>query len=464
MIVRFFKTGQSRGEAPVNYLFSAQNHEGIDRHHAPELLEGSPRLTIDIINGISRQHKYASGCLAFRPEEQPTQAELAQIIDRFKAVVAPGLSPDQYNSLFVLHREKPDPKTGLAGFHVHFVFPMTLLAGKTAAGKDLTGKRWNPHPPGQRTIETMALFTSIINHEHGWPQVMENPMRVGMDSFWRKANQTGHIGKVDLLHKELAQAIRKGNIRSRDALCQYLDDTLGLTITRQTETSVSVKFPGSPKAIRLKGAMFETASDYMTLQQAESQTHGTESFSVPQYLQAKTRLDALLCERARDLAGRRPNKNANTTRRKERNHGTNRSTEYGREGDTAACEADVRKPAFPVPKSGLGRNLFPASHQQWSHEHGSHGQAGHARPQEASNPSQHAQHEGFSPTQGRRQPIPRRGVTQLGTDINEKIWALAIELNGCELGSLEANAIQAQLNELMGERNRLANSPKPRLR
>lgn len=87
-----------------------RDHSGELRAEQPEVLEGSPRLTIDLINGITRQHKYASGCLAFRTGEQPSKSELHTIIDKFKAVVAPGLAPDQFNSLFVLHREPPAPQ------------------------------------------------------------------------------------------------------------------------------------------------------------------------------------------------------------------------------------------------------------------------------------------------------------------------------------------------------------------
>lgn len=105
MIVRFFKTGTSNGEAPVQYLLSPRDHTGLNREHLPEVLEGSPALTIGLINGIDRKYKYASGCLAFRSTEQPTRSELLGIIDQFKKVVAPGLTVDQFNALFVLHRE-----------------------------------------------------------------------------------------------------------------------------------------------------------------------------------------------------------------------------------------------------------------------------------------------------------------------------------------------------------------------
>ena len=39
MIVRFFRTGQSSGEAPVNYLLRSHDHAGELRAELPEILE-----------------------------------------------------------------------------------------------------------------------------------------------------------------------------------------------------------------------------------------------------------------------------------------------------------------------------------------------------------------------------------------------------------------------------------------
>lgn len=232
MIVRFFKTGHSRGDSPVNYLLRLRDHNGDLRAEQPEVLEGSPRLTIDLINSITREQKYASGCIAFKDGEQPSKADLHNIIDKFKAVVAPGLYAEQFNGLFVLHREPPDSKTGLSGCHVHFVLPMTLLSGVAANGKSFVGRRWNPHPPGNQTIEVMELFTTVTNHEQGWAQVSPKPMRVNVDSFWRKAGNTSNSKKADLLRNELTQAMRGGQFNSREDLCKFLDQSLGLSITR----------------------------------------------------------------------------------------------------------------------------------------------------------------------------------------------------------------------------------------
>jgi len=309
-----------------------RDHAGNLRVEVPEVLSGTPQLTIDLINGITRKHKYSSGCLAFRPGEMPSRAELFKIIDRFKDVVAPGLSADQFNSLFVIHQEAPDSKTGVSGFHVHFVFPMTLLGGVNAKGKLMTGKRWNPHPPGQMTIEMLSLFTQLTNQENGWAQVTEKPLGVGMNSFWRKADVSNQKDKIEVLQLELKKAVKAGVVANRAALVRYMDETLGLAITRTTENTVSVKFPGSKKAVKLRGMLFEEQTDFLALR-AAPRHDSTEMLSAVDYRTAQQRLEELIGIRAKEIQGigqpRRTHKNTSTTR-KERVYGrrnvSNRST------------------------------------------------------------------------------------------------------------------------------------------
>lgn len=458
MIVRFFKTGQSCGEAPVNYLLRLRDHAGELRPEQPEILEGNPRLTIALINGISRQHKFSSGCLAFRPGEQPSKAELLSIIDNFKAVVAPGLETDQFNSLFVLHREPPDRKTGLSGFHVHFVMPMTILAGVTAKGKDMTGRRWNPHPPGKRTIETMALFTSVTNHEHGWAQVVENPLRVGVDSFWRKAGNTSNSKAAELLRQELNNGVRSGQINSRDELCTYMDQLLGLTITRIGTDYVSVKFPNAARAVRLKGAMFESQTDYATLRAATTQKHGTEKLSVPEYQQAKARLTDLLNKRASELAGNTKARNPKTITTKENTYGSDEKRPRRNHDSRAEYRGSD---ALHVPAGSMERNLFPAGSGQWRDSYGAGHQEGDGRSQKVAGHGQHAFHASGSTSEPKR----GRGLGWFppknhGQTINDQIRELGMQLLECEPWSPQAAAIMASINALVGQREQLPKGPK----
>lgn len=455
MIVRFFKTGQSRGEAPVNYLLGLRDHAGELRAKQPEVLEGSPRLTIELINGIPRQYKYASGCLAFKGSEQPSKDELHTIIDQFKAVVAPGLAPEQINSLFVLHREPPDPKTGQSGFHVHFVLPMTILAGTTASGKDMTGRRWNPHPPGKKTIETMATFTKMVNHEHGWSQVIEKPGRVSVASFWLKGGNTSNSEKAELLRMELNKGIRSGQINSRDELCTYMDQLLGLSITRIGADYVSAKFPSAAKAIRLKGVMFESTTDYAALRAAMTKKQGRDVISVTEYAHTAERLDTLLSERARNLSGRRPPSQPITITKENKN---------GRNG-TGPNALDRRGAqsrgghSVSVTAHGVDRDMFQASTGKWGDANdGGSGKGAH-RPQKIGGSSQHFGNTSGSHAGGQWGQLGRRPLPNYGQTINEKIRDLGMQLLECEPWSAQAAAIMGEINALVGQREQLPKGP-----
>ncbi|MGV1046652.1 hypothetical protein [Limnohabitans sp.] len=468
MIVRFFNTGTGNGEAPVKYLLSTHSHDGQERSHKPELLEGSPALTIELINGIQRKYKYASGCLAFRSTEQPTRAELLRILDQFKKVVAPGLSPDQFNALFVLHREQPDKATGLEGFHVHFVLPMTLLGGQNSKGKSLAGKRWNPHPPGDQTIEVMSLFTSIVNHENGWKQVHEKPTRLGMDSFWRKAKHYTQKQKSELLHAEVLKAVRSGTVKDRRELMVFMEDALGLTVTRASDKTVSVKFPGTPKAIKLKGALYEHESNYVEIKAKQQRA----SFGGEEFSEAKKRLEQLLAIRAVHITD-----TPKTTTRKERVYGkqsTNRRSTAGPEKANArggipplrASEHPHRTHKHTDVPSGLERNVLQTRGGQWSDSHGwNHSKDGQGLGDASDQSQQAVQLRQDSCQNGSGRGGQWRGGRAIASfnplaEIAEQIRALSIQLNDCEVGSTESRAITDQLNLLQGAKDRLPKGPR----
>jgi hypothetical protein len=467
MIVRFFNTGTSNGESAVRYLMRDTDHAGNTRPEAPEVLEGSPEETLAIINSIGRKHKFASGCLAFRPDEKPTKVQLLNILDQFKAVVAPGLAPEQFNALFVLHHEAPDPKTGQSGFHVHFLLPMTLLGGVNAKGKRLAGKRWNPHPPGKQTIEVMSLFREISNHEQGWKPVQEKPTRVGMDSLWRKATHMDQKRKIEILHAEVLKAINGEQVHNRQELMNFMEDELGLTLTRASEKTVSVKFPGTHKAVRLRGAAYEYSADYKQIT-SQSKTDGEQ----PNIDQAKERLEVLLRQRAQHITD-----TPKTTKRKEQVYGkqsNNRRSAAGPEKANArgslppfgASEHPHRAHQHPYVSGRLGGNLLEKSgrlrlgtYEQCYSQNGQGLGDAPNQPQQVDQLRQDARESGART--GRQWWGRPLAAFSPSAEIDEQIRALSIQLNDCPLGSLEAKAISDQLNVLQGVKQSQYGAPSP---
>jgi hypothetical protein len=275
MIVRVFKAGISRGESPVNYLMGDRDHTGQKRAVAPDVLEGSPDLTIAVINNIQRKHKYVSGAIAFRDNEQPTREQMKQVIQSFKQTMCPGLGPKHFNSLFVLHRDKGNAE-------IHFVIPMTEMS---------TGKRMNIHPPGKQNIQLYEAFTQVTNHQFGYAQVLPDPLKLALSDFERYTP----AGKADrgnkmYLHKLLTKAIRSGQIANRDQLCEFLTAQYGVEITRKGADYLSLKFPGAAKAKRFRGPLYNANANYAELVTAARNAKQEHHLSPAEFQQASTTL------------------------------------------------------------------------------------------------------------------------------------------------------------------------------
>ncbi|WP_019880735.1 MULTISPECIES: relaxase/mobilization nuclease domain-containing protein [unclassified Methylophilus] len=255
MIVRIFKSGVSNGESPVRYLLGNLDHTGSERAVEPEVLEGNPQTTIDVINSIQRKYKYISGCISFRDSERPTKAQLYDLIDDFKQTFCPGLTSNNFNSLFVLHQDKGNTE-------VHFVFPSQILADSVHGG----GRRFNIHPPGKQNILFFESFVKVTNQKLGYVQVVPDPLKIAFTDFERKTSE----GRKDKSNKRWIQrsvikAVTNGEIKNRADLCRHLDEKLGITITRQGKDYLSVKLPGALKAKRLRGALYSEDADYQGL-------------------------------------------------------------------------------------------------------------------------------------------------------------------------------------------------------
>lgn len=282
MMVRIFRAGRSNGQSPVNYLLSDTDHSGIKRTVKPEVLEGSPATTIAVINSIQRQHKYVSGVIAFRQEEQPTREQMHKVISAFKKTVAPGIKDDALNSLWVLHQEKGNTE-------LHFLLAMTHLP---------TGRRWNPHPPGEKNLDLYRQFVSVMNETMGYTQVVPNPLHALMGDFEHKAPRGKEKQrKTLLLMKEIGHAIQSGKVNNRDALCGFLGEELGVTVTRQGRDYLSIRLPGTERAIRLKGAVFQHDADYRTMRGASSAKPRPVMLTGLELQQAKQTLHTLVQER-----------------------------------------------------------------------------------------------------------------------------------------------------------------------
>lgn len=282
MIVRIFSTGKSRGEGPVSYLLSGTDHTGTPRSVKPEILDGNPKTTIDIINSIDRDWKYVSGAIAFRSEEQPSHEQMLKLIDKFKQTFCAGLNNSQFNSLFVLHKDK-------GNHEIHFVVPMIELT---------TGKRLNIHPPGSKNIDLYQAFTKTMNHELGYAQVLSDPLKIALPSHKLKSPEFKDDQRKNiLLEKEVKKAIVSGKVENRTQLCKFLDEELGVSIHRQGKDYISIRLPGDIRSRRLRGPIFEENANYRDMLTASRKAKVPVKLTDTEYQEQNAYLSVLVNER-----------------------------------------------------------------------------------------------------------------------------------------------------------------------
>lgn len=151
MIIRIFRQGQNNGSAAINYLFDDETHQAI----APKLIQGSANLTKELISSITRKHKYISGVISFRQNEDLTHVEKLDLINHFQKTFAPFDSQERVNFLWVEHRDK-------GRLELHFLCPRIDLKTK---------KAFNLHPPGNANKRLYSTFTQLQNQKYGFQQV-----------------------------------------------------------------------------------------------------------------------------------------------------------------------------------------------------------------------------------------------------------------------------------------------------
>lgn len=235
MIVSFFSRGTGGGRGPVEYLMG----EDYDRELAT-LLRGDALETIALIDSSPYSKKYTSGCLSF--EEADLAPELKrQLMDAFEETLFPGMDKNQYNILWVEHRDK-------GRLELNFVIPNIELT---------TGRRLQPYfyKADEKRVDA---WKTIQNIENGFSDPDDPARRQALTPASDLPASSKAI--ADDIHAGIEAMIGSGQIENRADIVAALEDA-GLTVARQTKTFISIENPDGGRNIRLKGGVYEQDFD-----------------------------------------------------------------------------------------------------------------------------------------------------------------------------------------------------------
>lgn len=231
MIVSFFSRGTGGGRGPVEYLLGKDH----DRELA-ELLRGDALETIALIDSSPYAKKYTSGCLSFE-EADLTPEKKRELMDSFEEALFPGMSKDQYNVLWVEHRDK-------GRLELNFVIPNLELT---------TGRRLQPYfyKADQKRIDA---WKTIQNLENGFSDPDDPAKRQALTPA--KDLPASSKAIADDLHAGIEAMIGSGQIENRADIIRELE-AAGLVVARQTKTFISIENPEEGgRNIRLKGGVY----------------------------------------------------------------------------------------------------------------------------------------------------------------------------------------------------------------
>jgi hypothetical protein len=233
MIVKFFKGDPDKGvTGGLEYLEGGTKTRKV----APELLSGNPDTTRELLKQASRFTKaYTYGCLSFEEENIP-HGQKQILMEGFEKTLLAGLDPDQYDIVWIEHRDKDRLELN---FHI---VNMELT----------TGKALTPYVHS-RDIKRIDSWKCIVNDTYGFTDPNDPSKRRTFSLGNNPPPRQELMKQVDNYLFELAG---EGELNNQEDVINALNAIDGVTVTRNTKSSISFKLEGQEKPIRLKGDLY----------------------------------------------------------------------------------------------------------------------------------------------------------------------------------------------------------------
>ena len=265
MLNKFLQHGKGDPALASSYVLDDVDHLNVARADV-QVLRGDPQTFTALANSITNVWKYTSGVFAFSLDDNPSDDDINEYLDAFEAHAFAGLKPNQYHFTAVLHEEPNGSK------HIHFLVPRVELT---------TGKALNIAPPGHESY--FDPLRDYFNYKKGWsrpddPKLKRDTQTPDHDHFQQVSALKAGLSVCktakdirEVIGVYIEQRIQFGEIKNRHDVINALNDAEIGEITRISDNFISVKPLGSEKAIRLRGAFYES------------------EFSVESYLENRTR-------------------------------------------------------------------------------------------------------------------------------------------------------------------------------
>ncbi|MCU4451322.1 hypothetical protein KTH72_15540, partial [Acinetobacter lwoffii] len=104
MYIKFLAHGKGDPAKAASYLIDEVDH--LNRPRADvQVLRGDPQTFTAIAESIQNEWIYTSGVIAWSKSDNPSDAEINEVLDSLEKHAFAGLQPHQYHFTAVLHEE-----------------------------------------------------------------------------------------------------------------------------------------------------------------------------------------------------------------------------------------------------------------------------------------------------------------------------------------------------------------------
>ena len=292
MHIKFIPRGKGSAKDAELYTLRSHDHKGEIRVDV-QVLRGNPSFVSELADSLEFKHRYTSGVIAWHVDDNPSEKDIAQVLNDFERVAFAGLDASQYAYYAVLHEESNGAK------HVHVVSARVELT---------TGKSMNIAPPNWQ--KTYDVLVDKYNVKNGWASPKDLHRRKLVNNQIDLHSTMSHTKAKVEINKAVMELVAQGTIQNENDVIKYLNSIDGVTVKpRRSNKSLSIELEGIKKPIRLEGLAYAKGFDVRELRQElraeqESRAEKTTAERAREHERVSEVLESIIADRAKFNRGR----------------------------------------------------------------------------------------------------------------------------------------------------------------
>lgn len=252
MHIKFLEHGKGSAAKASAYLLDQYDHNG-DLRAGVLVLKGDATTFNAICDSSPHLWKYTSGIIAWSKDDNPTDAQIQEVLDDFEKHAFAGLDPSQYHLFAVLHMDNDGSK------HIHVLAPRIDIQ---------SGKSLNIAPPGHE-----SHFDALRDHFN-----LKNNWSRPDDLLLMKSVQLpNYVAKLNAQAKKTIDAESLQELTKKQ-FCKFIDDSILRLVTNplsnvKTRSDIVLVIEKHKEVKSVK-----QGRDYLTVELIDGKKHRLKGF------------------------------------------------------------------------------------------------------------------------------------------------------------------------------------------